>query len=192
MLWFILFLILLAIIFAVIKSNKNKNSLQRNVSSVSQQKFIERDERLTEADRVFDAWTSGDLKAMLVQLNQKTNLIDRHFLLMNIVDQAYRNRQDKEMRKICHQVAEMHIKEFPKIRIALKKDMGMLPRVSTFQQYATVLTEEDRYSEAIDVCEAAIKFGLSDGTKSDFQGRIERIKKKEIKAKQLKSSEQRN
>jgi hypothetical protein len=42
------------------------------------------------------------------------------------------------------------------------------------------------------VCKAAIKFGLSDGTKTDFQGRIERIKKKEIKAKQLTSSEQRN
>jgi hypothetical protein len=69
---------------------------------------------------------------MLSQLDQKTTLVDRHFLLMNIVDQAYRNRQDEEMRKICHQVAEMHIKEFPKIKIALKRDMGMLPPLLLF------------------------------------------------------------
>ncbi len=192
MFWFILFLILLVVIFMVIKAGKNKNSLPKNVASVSQKRFVERDGKLMEADSVFDAWTSGDLKAMLAQLKQKTTLVDRHFLLMNIVDQAYRNRNDKEMRTICHQVAKMHIKEFPKIKPALKKDIGILPRVPTFQQYATVLTEEERYLEAITVCESAIKFGLSDGTKSDFQGRIERIIKKEMKSKKLKYSEQRH
>lgn len=126
---------------------------------------------------------------MLAQLKQNTNMIDRHFLLMNIVGQAYKNQGDKQMRTICHQVAQMHIKEFPNIKPALKKDLGTLPRVPTFQQYATVLTEEERYSEAIAVCEAAIKFGLSDGTKGDFQGRIEKIKKIEIKSKKLKNSE---
>jgi len=191
MFWFILFLILLVVIFTVIKAGKNKNSLPKNVVSVSQKRYVERDEKLTEADVVFDAWTSGDLKAMIAQLKHKTTLVDRHFLLMNIVDQAYRNRDDKEMRTICHQVAQMHIKEFPKIRPALKKDIGILPRVPTFQQYATVLTEEERYSEAIAVCESAIKFGLSDGTKSDFQGRIERIIKKKMESKKLKNSEQR-
>jgi len=192
MFWFILFLILLVVIFTVIKAGKNKNSLPKNVASVSQKQYVERNGRLTEADGVFDAWTSGDLKAMIAQLKQKTTLVDRHFLLMNIVDQAYRNRDDKEMRTICHQVAQMHIKQFPKIKPALKRDIGILPRVPTFKHYATVLTEEERYSEAIAVCESAIKFGLSDGTKSDFQGRIERIKKKEIKSKKLKNSEQRH
>jgi len=93
------------------------------------------------------------------------------------------------MRTICHQVAQIHIKEFPKIKPDLEKDLGTLPRVPTFQQYATVLTEEERFSEAVAVCEAAIKFGLSDGTKGDFRGRIEKIEKKEIKSKKLKNSE---
>jgi hypothetical protein len=170
------------------KAISNKKSSSAGIPSL-QKRYIWRDEQLTEADSVFDAWTSGDLKAMLAQLKQNTNLIDRHFLLLNIVGQTYKNRGDKEMRTICHQVAEMHIKEFPNIKPALKKDIGTLPRVPTFQQYATVLTEEERFSEAIAVCEAAIKFGLSDGTKGDFQGRIEKIKKIEIKSKKLKNSE---
>lgn len=182
MFWAILFITLLVIIFAVRKAIPKKNTFVSG-ASLSQKRYIERDGKITEADSVFNAWTSGDLRAMLAQLNKNTNLVDRHFLLMNIVSQAYKNRDDKEMRTICHQVAQIHIKEFPKIKPALKRDIGTLPRVPTFQQYATVLTEEERFSEAIAVCEAAIKFGLSDGTKGDFQGRIEKIKKKEIKSK---------
>jgi hypothetical protein len=188
MFWFILFIILLVVIFVVMKAISNKKSSSAGIASVPK-RYIWRDEQLTEADSVFDAWTSGDLKAMLAQLKQNTNMIDRHFLLMNIVGQAYKNRGDKQLRTICHQVAQMHIKEFPNIKTALEKDLGTLPRVPTFQQYATILTEEERFSEAIAVCEAAIKFGLSDGTKGDFQGRIEKIKKKEIKSKKLKNSE---
>lgn len=188
MFWVILFIILLVVIFVVMKAISNKKSSSAGIASV-QKRYIWRDEQLTEADSVFDAWTSGDLKAMLAQLKQNTNMIDRHFLLMNIVDQAYKNRGDKKMRTICHQVAQIHIKEFPNIKPALEKDLGTLPRVPTFQQYATILTEEERFSEAIAVCEAAIKFGLSDGTKGDFQGRLEKIKKKEIKSKKLKNLE---
>jgi len=180
---------MLVVIFAVMKAIPNKKNSLASVALVSQKRYVWRYGKITEADSVFDAWTSGDLKAMLAQLNKNTNMVDRHFLLMNIVGQAYKNRNNNEMRTICHQVAQMHIKEFPKIKPALKKDIGILPRVPTFQHYATILTEEEQFSEAIAVCEAAIKFGLSDGTKGDFQGRIEKIKKKEIKAKKLKYSE---
>jgi len=189
MFWLILFIIMLVVIFAVMKAIPNKKNSLASVALVSQKRYVWRYGKITEADSVFDAWTSGDLKAMLAQLNKNTNMVDRHFLLMNIVGQAYKNRDNNEMRTICHQVAQMHIKEFPKIKPALKKDLGILPRVPTFQHYATILTEEEQFSEAIAVCEAAIKFGLSDGTKGDFQGRIEKIKKKEIKSKKLKNSE---
>lgn len=199
MFWFILFIILLVVIFVVMKAISNKKSSTARIAPVSpvfEKRYTWRYGKMTEADNVFDAWTSGDFKAMLAQLNTDTNMIDRHYLLMSIISHAYRNRDDKEKRTICHQVAQMHIKEFPKIKAALEKDFeglpgleGRCPHVPTFQQYATILTEEERFSEAIAVCESAIHFGLSDGTKGGFQGRIERIKKKEIKLKKLKNSE---
>ena len=55
---------------------------------------------------------------------------------------------------------------------------GVLPRVSTFQHYAAVLAERGEFERAVHVCEAAIAFGLHDGTKGGYEGRIERIKKK--------------
>ena len=53
-----------------------------------------------------------------------------------------------------------------------------LPRVPTFQHYATLLTERGQFERVIQVCESAIGFGLDDGTKGGYKGRIERIKKK--------------
>ena len=79
-------------------------------------------------------------------------------------------------------IAEMHIAEFPQIVGPLEKDMdGVLPRVSTFQHYATLLTEQSKFDRAIEVCETAIRFGLHDGTKAGFEGRIDRINKKRQK-----------
>jgi hypothetical protein len=98
---------------------------------------------------------------------------------MNIVDKAYKNRSDPDSAELLRKVAEMHVSEFPQIKPALKKEMdGILPRVTTFQKYATFLTENKEYEKALQICEQAISEGLHDGTKSGFEGRIERIKKK--------------
>ena len=83
------------------------------------------------------------------------------------------------MREICREISERHVQDFDRIAPALKKDMdGLLPRVSTFQQYATLLSEANEYERAIEVCERAMAFGLTDGTQSGFAGRIARIRKK--------------
>lgn len=131
------------------------------------------------ADEVFEAWTSGDLKRMLAAVKTPTNPIDRHFLLMAIVDQTYKQRKDAKSRSLCIRFAEQHISEFARIAPALKKEhAGTLPRVSTFQKYATLLTEDGDFDRAIEVCKTAIAYDLVDGTKSGFESRIDRIRKK--------------
>ncbi len=120
--------------------------------------FTTREGQSMEADESFRAWTSGNLSDMVKALDKKTNLIDRHFLLMSIVDQTYKNRSDSENADLLRKVAEMHLAEFPKIKPALKREMdGILPRVTTFQKYSTFLTEEKEYEKAIEVCESAIR-----------------------------------
>jgi hypothetical protein len=84
------------------------------------------------------------------------------------------------MRQICREVGQQHIDEFKDIAPALKIDMGgVLPRVVTFQHLATVFTEDREYEVAIHVCQTAIDFGVSDGTKGGFHGRIAKIRKKQ-------------
>ncbi len=134
-------------------------------------------------DDAFKAWTSGDLNEMLGAVDIKTNPIDRHFLLQSIVAETYKTRKDNKSRKICIKYAEKHLKEFASIAPALKEDMGgVLPRITTFQHYATLLTEDGDFEKAIDICKKAIQYDLHDGTKAGFEGRIERIKKQKAKA----------
>ncbi|MGA2507016.1 MAG: hypothetical protein ABSF80_06020 [Chitinispirillaceae bacterium] len=116
---------------------------------------------------------------MFSALDTKTNQVDRHFLLMGIVNETYRLRSDPKMAEECLKVAQMHIDEFPAIMPALKRDFdGTLPCVATFQHYATLLTERGDFEKAIKVCETAISYGLEDGTIGGFEARINRIKKK--------------
>ena len=141
--------------------------------------LIFRGGRLQEADRVWCAWTSQDLKAMLKEIDTPTNPIDRHFLLQSIVKETYKlRRKDNKMRDLCEEIAWKHINEFPSLAESLKDIDGNLPRVPTFQHLSTVLVEKDEYEAAIKVCETALSLGLHDGTKGGFQGRIERITKK--------------
>jgi len=141
--------------------------------------FTLRQGKSVPVDDAFRAWTSGDIGLMLKADATKTNPIDRHFLLQSIVTATYKLRKEQKYRELCIEYAEKHLQEFPSLAPALKDDMGgTLPRVSTFQLYATVLTEIGEYEKAISICEQAMKYDIHDNTNSGFEGRIERIRKK--------------
>lgn len=143
-------------------------------------KRVERMGRLIDADEAFEAWMAADLGRMLSARSVRTNPIDRHFLLQGIVKETYRLRSDPKMRRICIETGLTHLAEFPTIGPALRLDLGgQLPRVPSFAWLATALEEDGRYDEAIEVCEAAARFDLSDGTKAGYQGRAGRLAKKQ-------------
>jgi hypothetical protein len=137
-----------------------------------------RDGALVVSDERRDALNSGDFDPMLKQLYKKGDPIDTHFLYLQLIGQAYSRRNEPEMRVLFKKLATEHVEKFTSIRGQLIKEVGILPRVPTFQYLATVYTEDHEYETAIEVCEKAIAFGLNDGTKGGYRGRIERIKKK--------------
>jgi hypothetical protein len=163
-------------------SNKKSNETQNNVKTT----YIKRNNKMIETDNVFEAWTSGNLHKMLEVINTPTNILDRHHLLQAIVNITYKDRKNETNREICKQTAILHLDEMDNIIKSFKEnplhldDNGtcILPRISTFQHYATVLTEDLKYNEAIEVCKKAINYGLHDNTKGGYEGRINRIKKK--------------
>jgi hypothetical protein len=141
-------------------------------------KTIIREGRPIPADEVFEAWMSADIQRMSRALALKTNPIDRHLLLMTLFQQAYKRRKGEPgMRELARKVGLQHVQEFSDLRSPLVRDIGMLPRVPTFQNVATLLAEEGDLDLAIEVCEKATGFGLSDGTKGDFAARIDRLQK---------------
>ncbi len=150
-------------------------------------KMIMREGRSVPADEVFEAHISGDIQRMVSALLLKTNPLDRHFLLMNLFQQAYKLRKvAPTMRDLARQVGLQHVQEFRVLRAPLVRDLGLVPRVPTFQNLPTLLAENGEYDLAIDVCEKAIGFGLSDGTKGDFTARIVRLNKQATRQKKAK------
>jgi hypothetical protein len=124
------------------------------------------------------------LSQMLAALNTPTHPVDRHHLLQSIVELTYKERnKDSQMRQLCEQTARTHLDEFPQLKDALLEENEdgevFLPRVSTFQHLATLLTEDGRFDEAVKVCELAIEYDLHDNTQGGFEKRIERIRNKQ-------------
>ena len=82
---------------------------------MSPKRYTVRDGKSVEVGSVFKAWGSGDLNKMLAALSDEAHLIDRHFLLQNIVDITYKSRNEESSRGKCKDIAETHISEFPSI-----------------------------------------------------------------------------
>lgn len=141
--------------------------------------YMHREGKLQPADEGFNAWMSGDLGRMERALKGKANNVDRHFIYLQICKDAYKGRSDPNARAKFLRYAREHIAGFPKLLPALKREFdASLPRVPTFQQLATVLAEDGDFDEAIEVCKLAMGYGLVDGTKSGFEGRIARLERK--------------
>lgn len=140
--------------------------------------YLMRMGRRVRADEAFFAWTSGDLDRMIAALSARTNPIDRHHLLMNIVNLAYKERSNPGRRKTCLEVGTQHVKEVPSLLPSLREDLRTTPRIPTYAHISTVLAEDGRIDEAIAVCEEARNLGLHDGTKGDYEGRIKRLQKR--------------
>lgn len=117
-------------------------------------------------------------------LSGEKDALTRHRWLSQITEATYKKRKDAQYRAACDYFSTMHINEFDKIKTPLKKSNGgKLPQVMTFQNYANLLLEDERFNDAIEVCQKALKFGLDDKTQTGFTGRIERIKARQKKAK---------
>jgi hypothetical protein len=137
---------------------------------------------MVEPDEAFHAWTSRDVKRMLAAVGARTNPIDRHFLLLGIVRESYRLRANREIRETCLTFARRHVAEFPALMPSVVRNLGgIVPRVPTYAWLATLLTEDGECDEAIEVCRAAQRLGLEDGTKTGFAGRVARIESKQAR-----------
>lgn len=121
-----------------------------------------------------------NLREWLNELDILSLSHDRHLLLERIVALSYKYRhQDINMRRLAECVGWIHFDEFEDLleHIPVYVDNQIFPP-ATFPKLATLFTEAGRYEKAIEICRKALSWGLNDGTKSGYRGRIERIKKR--------------
>ena len=108
------------------------------------------------------------------------SLIDFHYFYLRISDSYY--SQIKQYEPAIDKAIEFCKKDidlFPQFKEPLMNEFnGELPRIPSFQTLAMCYEKQGKYQEAIDVCKLAIEYGLTDSTKTGFEGRITRLEQK--------------
>ncbi len=98
-----------------------------------------------------------------------------HFTYNELIDVYYKQRdeQDDAIEK-CIEYCEKDIE----IADDFVDELGDVPRIPSFKRLAIIYENQERYEEALDVCDQALEIRTTDGTKGGFEGRKERIRKK--------------
>ncbi|WP_102693983.1 tetratricopeptide repeat protein [Rummeliibacillus pycnus] len=88
------------------------------------------------------------------------------------------------------------LKQFDKCEEYCKKDIAEIDKyindkifkgatVYSFKRLAILYEKQERYNEAIEVCELAMKYNQIDGTKGSYESRLSKLQKKLEKANSL-------
>jgi len=98
-----------------------------------------------------------------------------HFTYNELIDVYYKQREDREDAiENCVQYCKKDIE----IADEFVAEFGEVPRIPSFKRLAIIYERQERYADAIAVCDQALEIGTTDGTKGGFEGRKDRLRKK--------------
>jgi len=98
-----------------------------------------------------------------------------HFAYNELIDVYYKQRDDRDDAiKKCIEYCKKDIE----IAEEFVAEFGEVPRIPSFKRLAIIYERQDRYEEALVVCDQALDIGTTDGTKGGFEGRKKRLRKK--------------
>ena len=138
---------------------------------------------LTPQAEVTEAITANDLERMQRLLLQSADPLLRHALMTRMVALAHKGRKDESMRRLLKETARQYVMDFDRIGPQLQiQEQEIKDRAPVFKWLAIVLEEEQAYEELLTLCHTALDWKLEDGTKTGFQGRIQRIERKQRRA----------
>ena len=106
-------------------------------------------------------------------------LIDAHFFLQAAAECYYKQRDIRDdALDLCIRYCQRDVELFPRYRVPMEKEYGEIPRITTFQKLAVIYEKQKMYDKALEICQMALSYGLTDSTKGGYAGRIEKIQKK--------------
>ncbi|MBR4000515.1 MAG: hypothetical protein IKI93_19480 [Clostridia bacterium] len=109
----------------------------------------------------------------------EAELVDAHFFLQEAAECYYKQRDIRaDALALTIEFCLKDIQLFPKYIKPLKKEIGCIPRITTFQRLAILYEKNKQYEEAINICRLAIKYDLKDSTKGGYPERLEKLEKK--------------
>jgi ankyrin repeat protein len=114
------------------------------------------------------------------QLFEKSDdIIDRHFFYNNSIRFYYADRENKESMKKAIEACRKQIDIAPSASENFKRFHGRMPEHTGYKQLAIILDKQNKYDEAIKICNQA----QSEGWAGDWIPRIARYEKAKAKIK---------
>lgn len=111
-------------------------------------------------------------KFLLETLNKEKNLNRRHEILTTLIDVYYKQRDSRE--DAIDKCVHFCLKDIKLVQKIQQKEQ----EIPSFKRLAIIYETREKFNEAIKISELALKFGLSDGTKNGYKGRIDKLKTK--------------
>src|SRR5690625_1223172 len=97
--------------------------------------------------------------------------------IFSLFKNAYINENLDQLRRVqnLYEKNSVEYKNYESLIVDFKPS---IPNIPSFKRLAIILEKQGKYDEAIKVCNMAITYNLTDGTKGGFKGRKERIYRK--------------
>lgn len=106
-------------------------------------------------------------------------LLDAHFFWQEAAECYYKQRDFRpDALDLTIEFCLQDIKIFPLYKKQLQKEFGCIPRITTFQRLVILYEKQEQYQKAIDICNLAVKYDLTDSIKGGYPARIARLEKK--------------
>ena len=105
------------------------------------------------------------------------NLLDAHFFYQEAAECYYKQREfNPDAVQHSMECCQIDVSIFPQYVPLMKKEYGSVPRILTFQRLIIIYENVGKIEDAIEICEIAIQYGLSDNTKGGYASRLEKLK----------------
>lgn len=119
------------------------------------------------------------IRAGEVEPVNESNVVDAHFFYQETAECYYKQRDlrpDAIARTEAFCLNDLTIlpNYLPKLRLS----DGSFPRIVTIQRLVILYEKAGRIQEAVDLCNMAIHYGLTDNTKGGYPAKLEKLKKK--------------
>ena len=109
----------------------------------------------------------------------ETELLDAHYFWQEAAECYYKQRDFRtDAIDLTIEFCLKDIQMFPKYVKPMQKEFGCIPRITTFQRLAILYEKAMQYKETIEICNLAIKYGLTDSTKGGYPARLQKLEKK--------------
>ncbi|QYK08909.1 hypothetical protein [Shewanella mangrovisoli] len=126
------------------------------------------------------SWANVTLQRAAEEYQSAETAQARYNALQNVIAECYKQRKSTEYLTYGAALHGLYLALFHSVNAEKSKDLEL--KTPGFMQLATLLNDTQDFDKAIALCQEAIKFGLTDGTVTGFEGRISRIEKAQAKA----------